>query len=207
VKDLHGHLVSYRFLAASAVLLVLAALTGRAGSPTYLVTILEVVLILLALLLTYDAITRERDQKTLPLVLTQGVGRATVLLGKSLGALLALLIPLLLLALSSFASDPRPGQVDLADYATLRLAGLAALRAALLGPMVFLGLLISLVIPSASRALTFAVLAWLVLVVLGHALAPLAREGRAGAALLLVAGTSGLLLILCLRRFARYEPE
>jgi ABC-type transport system involved in multi-copper enzyme maturation permease subunit len=60
------------------------------------VTVFQVVLSLLALLFAYDAVCGEQEDGTLKLTLAGAVPRSSVLLGKYVGALLALTIPLLL---------------------------------------------------------------------------------------------------------------
>jgi ABC-type transport system involved in multi-copper enzyme maturation permease subunit len=56
--------------------------------------IIQVVLSLLALLLSYDAISGEREQGTLSLMLSNPVPRYHVLLGKLIGGMISIVIPL-----------------------------------------------------------------------------------------------------------------
>jgi ABC-2 family transporter protein len=134
-----------------------------ASGPTVdLTTVVTVVLGLLALLLTCDAVTGEREEGTLKAVFANGVSRGTVLAGKLAGSLLAIALPLsagLLVSLALFTWAVRapltPGQ-------WLRVAGLAGSYLAYLSLVVLLGFLISLHARSTSRALSLSVLAWLV---------------------------------------------
>ncbi|TDI12887.1 MAG: hypothetical protein E2P04_04580, partial [Acidobacteria bacterium] len=56
----------------------------------------QIVLSLLAILFAYDAVCGERERGTLRLTFSQAVPRATYILGKLVGSLLALTVPLLI---------------------------------------------------------------------------------------------------------------
>jgi ABC-type transport system involved in multi-copper enzyme maturation permease subunit len=130
-----------------------------------LTTIVSVVLGLLALLLTHDAIVGEREGGMLRAVFANGVTRSTVLAGKLAGGLLALLLPLavgLLVSLALFRFEVKA--VLTADHG-LRVAGLAGGYVAYLSLMLLLGLLISLHSRTTSRALGLSVLVWFVLTI------------------------------------------
>jgi ABC-type transport system involved in multi-copper enzyme maturation permease subunit len=131
-----------------------------------LTMIVQVVLGLQALLLTFDGIVGEREQKNLQLLLAHGVSRSRVLSGKFLGAFLALTIPLAISVLSSVALMIGHGDIDPAPEQWLRLGGLFCTYAVYAAIMLLLGLLLSLAAPSSPRALAYAILAWLGLVFL-----------------------------------------
>lgn len=131
-----------------------------------LTTLTEVVLGLLALLLTFDAVVGEAEQRNLKLVLAHGVSRATLLAGKFLGAFLALSGPLLLAVAVSLGIVLGRGGIELEREDWWRFIGLLGACAVYLGVMVLLGLVISMKSESAPRALTLAVFSWLVLVFL-----------------------------------------
>ncbi|HEX9943023.1 MAG TPA: ABC transporter permease subunit [Thermoanaerobaculia bacterium] len=127
-----------------------------------LTTIVSMVLGLLALLLTYDAVITEREDGTLRAVFADGVSRRMVLAGKFAGGLLTLTLPLgtaLLVSLLLFRLEvkaaPTPDQ-------WLRVAGLTGAYVAYLSLMLLVGLLISLHVRSTSKALGIAVLVWFV---------------------------------------------
>lgn len=129
--------------------------------PIDLTTIVSVVLGLLALLLTSDAVAGERADGTLRALLSHPISRRTVLAGKALGGLATLMLPLLAalsisLALLLFRSD-----AELAPEHWWRLAGLAVSYVAYLSLMLLLGLTISLYVGRASGALVVAILTWL----------------------------------------------
>jgi hypothetical protein len=130
-----------------------------------LTTIVSLVLGLLALLLTCDAVTSEREGGTLRAVFANPVSRGTVLAGKLAGGLLALALPLgaaLLVTLSLFHLEVEAG---LAPEQWPRILGLAGSYLLYLSLMLLLGLLISLHVRSTSRALGISVLAWFVLAI------------------------------------------
>ncbi|HSS52294.1 MAG TPA: ABC transporter permease subunit, partial [Thermoanaerobaculia bacterium] len=130
-----------------------------------LTTIVSVVLGLLALLLTHDAVVGEREDGMLRAVFANGVTRQTVLAGKLAGGLLALLLPLavgLLVSLGLFRYEVKA--LLTADQ-WLRVAGLVGGYVAYLSFMLLLGLLISLYFRTTSRALGLSVLAWFVLTI------------------------------------------
>ncbi|MCM2271334.1 MAG: ABC transporter permease [candidate division Zixibacteria bacterium] len=88
----------------------------------------QVVLSLLAILLGYDAISGEKERGTLRLSFSNGLPRATYILGKLIGSFLALIVPLLLaLAIGSLIYPilgvPLSG-IDWLRLALIILAGL-----------------------------------------------------------------------------------
>lgn len=130
-----------------------------------LTTIVSVVLGLLALLLTHDAIVGEREDGMLRAVFANGVTRPVVLAGKLAGGLLALLLPLaagLLVSLALFRFEVK---ASLTSDQWLRVAGLVGGYVAYLSFMSLLGLLISLYFRTTSRALGLSVLAWFFLTI------------------------------------------
>ncbi len=62
--------------------------------PLDMAIIIQVVLGLLALLLSYDAISGERERGTLAIALSNPVPRHTILLGKLLGGMISVALPL-----------------------------------------------------------------------------------------------------------------
>jgi ABC-type transport system involved in multi-copper enzyme maturation permease subunit len=138
-----------------------------AGAPDLdLTMIVQLVLGLLALLLTFDAVVGEKEAGTLRLVLANDVSRWSVVAGKFLGACLALLIPLLSGAALTVAVLYFRGGVALDLPRWQRLAGLLAVYVAYLSVMALVGLWISCRSRSTSSALVLALLAWLAIVFL-----------------------------------------
>ncbi len=130
-----------------------------------LTTIVSVVLGLLALLLTHDAITGEKEEGMLRTVFAAGAAKRSVLAGKLFGGLLTVSLPLgvgVLLSLSLFRLE-----VETAFTADqwLRIAGLVCMYGIYLSFMLLVGLLISLHVRSTARALSAAMLLWFVLTI------------------------------------------
>ena len=131
-----------------------------------LTTVVSMVLGLLALLLTCDAVTAEREEGTLRAVFANGVTRGTVLAGKLAGSLLAIALPLgaaLLVSLSIFALEVK---APLTPDQWLRVAGLAGSYLAYLSLALLMGFLISLHVHSTPRALSLSVLIWLIFTII-----------------------------------------
>jgi len=130
-----------------------------------LTTVVSVVLGLLALLLTCDAVTGERESGMLRAVFANGVPRRTVLAGKLAGSLLTIALPLgacLLVSLSIFRLAVK---TPLTPDQWLRVAGLVGSYVGYLLLALLLGLLISLHVRGTSRALGIAVLSWFFLTI------------------------------------------
>ena len=149
-----------------------AAAGGQRGNelmvtamPIDLTTIVSVVLGLLALLLTSDAIAGERMEGTLRTSLSHAVSRRTVLAGKALGGLATIAVPLAATLAVSVLILVFRSEVGLAPEHWWRLAGLAASYVLYLSLMLLLGLTISLYVRRAASALVVAILAWLAIVI------------------------------------------
>ena len=128
--------------------------------------LVRLVLGLLALLLTFNAINEEKANGNLRFVLAQGVSRKLLLTGKLLGAFVALLAPLLLsLGVSVWILHVQ-GSVPLDPTLWRRLLALILAYLAYLVLMVLLGLLLSLRSERTSSALVLSLLAWLLIVFL-----------------------------------------
>ncbi len=126
-----------------------------------LTAVVSAVLGLLAMLLTCDAVTGEREGGTLKAILANGVSRQAVLVGKLAGSLLAITLPLaagLLVSLVIFTLEVKE---PLTSGQWLRVGGLAGSYLAYLSLALLLGFLISLHVRGTSRALSLSVLVWL----------------------------------------------
>jgi ABC-type transport system involved in multi-copper enzyme maturation permease subunit len=130
-----------------------------------LTTVVSVVLGLLALLLTCDAVTSETEDGTLRAVFANGVSRRAVLAGKLAGGLLAISLPLAGGLAVSLAILRLLIRAPLTLDQWLRVAGMAGAYGAYLSLMLLLGLLISVAARSTSQALGISVLLWFVLTI------------------------------------------
>lgn len=138
--------------------------------------VISVVLSLFALLLVFDSLSGEREAGTLKLVFSAPAGRVNLLLGKFLGAVITMAIPLtigFLEVLILFASSQ---QVSLRgpDWAGLGL--IYSFSLLYLAGFLALGLLVSLFTRESSSGLMASLLAWaVVVIVLPSGLGSLAR--------------------------------
>jgi ABC-type transport system involved in multi-copper enzyme maturation permease subunit len=127
--------------------------------------VVRYVLGLLALLLSFDAVSGEREAGTLRLVLSNPVSRATVALGKYLGGAVTLLVPLTVgfLAALFFLNINSP--VGLSGHEWTRALMIVLSGALYLSTMLLIGLLLSALTHRSSTTLMLAMLVWLLLVV------------------------------------------
>ncbi len=119
-----------------------------------------------AILFTFDAISGERENGTLALVLSNAVSRAGVLAGKFLGVFIVILIPMLIGILLSALIVSLSGVVSLHGDDWLRIGLMVALSFIYIALFVGLGLAISSRMRHSSTSLVVLLLIWIVLVVL-----------------------------------------
>ncbi len=128
------------------------------------VAIVTVIMSLMAILFSYDAITGEREAGLLKQMLSMGAGRTTILFGKLLGGTISLIVPFTIGVLSGILYlSVRSGlQLRWADYGVflILLAGSFLYISAFFA----LGVLISARSHTSGQALLKALFAWVVLV-------------------------------------------
>lgn len=128
--------------------------------------IVSVVLSFMAFSMTFDAFTGEKESGTLRLVLSSGIPRRRLVLGKIAGAVLILSLPLVagtlvaLLVLSA-AGTPIPGAGELARLAMIVLCSLLYLSL-----FAAIGTLISSVVHRSAVSLVLCLIVWVVLVLI-----------------------------------------
>ena len=147
-------------------------LEGGAGSdPVFayfgtldIMYIVRVVLSLVAILLTYDAISGEREQGTLKLTLSHSVPRATVLLAKCIGGYITLLLPFLVPMLIGLLLLTTSGNISFSgeDWSRLGFISLASLL--YIGIFLMLGLLVSSRSNRSTTSLMMLLFVWVVIV-------------------------------------------
>lgn len=130
-----------------------------------LTTVVIVVLGLLAMLLTCDAVIGERENGMLRAVFANAVPRGTVLAGKLAGGLAAMAALLAAALLASLALLRAEVGVALTPDQWLRIAGLLSAYLVYLSLMLLVGLVISLHVRSTPAALWVSVFVWFVLIV------------------------------------------
>ena len=124
------------------------------------VFILGVVLSLVALLFTFDAIVGEKERGTLRLVMAQSLPRHTLLLGKFLGALLVLMLVVALGVIVNLLLVLSLSEADLGKTEAVRLAGMVGLALLYLSFFASLGLLVSVRSSSSRSSLVVVLLLW-----------------------------------------------
>src|SRR4029079_6764497 len=138
-------------------------LAGVEGLDWVYVT--AVVMSLLAIFVSYDVVTREREDGTLRLILAQPVRRSSFLIGSVLGLLATLLLPLLLGLFVGLVMVQLSGVYELASH-DLAFAAVRALLAALsLTLFVSLSVLVSSLCRYSATALLWLIFFWVVFVV------------------------------------------
>jgi ABC-type transport system involved in multi-copper enzyme maturation permease subunit len=128
--------------------------------------IIRVVLSLLALLLAYDAISGERERGTLAVMLSNPIPRHQVLLGKLLGGMMSIAIPLAAGLLTGLLVVLFYGSASLDSSAWIRI-GLVFLCSLLyLSTIFMLGILVSAMTRRSATSLVILLFIWVVLVML-----------------------------------------
>ncbi len=125
-----------------------------------LTVIVAVILGLLALLFTFDAVSGEREAGTLKLMMSFSLSRSEVLLGKYLGAWLALMLPTAVACLLSLMVMGAVAHVHFAGQEFLRIALIFASYAVYLSVMLLIGLLTSSFVQRSSIGLVVATFIW-----------------------------------------------
>ncbi len=135
-------------------------------SSLAVVLIVQVVLSLLALLLAYDAISGERERGTLAVMLSNPVPRHHILLGKLLGGITSIALPLTVATLAGLLVVLAAGSVNV-DGQTWARIGLVFLCSLLyLSAIFMLGILVSVRTRKAATSLVILLFVWVVLVML-----------------------------------------
>ncbi|RKU29294.1 hypothetical protein C6499_08875 [Candidatus Poribacteria bacterium] len=127
--------------------------------------IIGYILSLIALLFTFDSISGEREHGTLRLMLANPIPRHTVLIGKFLGALISIIIPLSLAVLMNLLVISMSSDVHLGVDAWGRLGIIFLIAILYLCLFLALGLLVSARVQRRAVSLVILLLAWVIFVV------------------------------------------
>jgi ABC-type transport system involved in multi-copper enzyme maturation permease subunit len=130
------------------------------------VFIISTVLSFVALVLTYDSMSGEKEAGTLRLVLANTIPRYKVLLGKYFGAMFTLAIPLIAGLLVSLIIVISSEHVAIDAAAWLKIFAVAILSLLYLSIFVFLGMFISSRSAHSSNCMVLLLVVWVVLVIL-----------------------------------------
>ena len=128
--------------------------------------IISVVLSLIAILFTFDAIASEQERGTLRLTLSNSISRGTVLISKFLAALITISIPFLIAALINLFLLYTSGSIPLGLSEWGRLGVIVLIAFVYVSIFLALGMLISSRVSNSSTSLTILLLLWVVWVVL-----------------------------------------
>ena len=128
--------------------------------------IIAVVLSMIAILFTFDAISSEQERGTLRLTLSNSIPRGTVLVSKFLAALIAIGAPFLIAALLNIFLLYTSGSISLGASEWGRLGVIVFIAFIYVSIFLALGLLISSRVSNSSTSLTILLLTWTVWVVL-----------------------------------------
>jgi len=137
-----------------------------------LVFIVSVIMSLIAVLFSHDAVCGERERGTLRLIHSNAVPRAKLILAKWLGGSSSILLPLVvsyLVGMIYISLSPRM-QLNVADWTEVMLILLASV--AFISVFYLLGLMISAMSLNASTSVLTAVLVWAVFVFIIPSLGP-----------------------------------
>lgn len=139
------------------------AIFGFFPAPDF-IYLVKVVLALVALLFGFDAVSREREDGTLKLMLSHSVRRPILLLGKWLGGFASLAVPFLIITGMGVALTSLDPTLRLPPTALARLGLILAAALIYMALFLSLGLLISASVRRSATSLVVGLLAWTVLV-------------------------------------------
>lgn len=127
--------------------------------------IVSILLTLMALLFTYDSVAGEKEQGTLKQALTNSVPRDTFLIGKYLGIMLNLLLPLSFSSIFGLLVITLSGKVHFTPEDYLRVGLISLFSLFLISFFVLLGMFLSANFKKASTALMSILFLWVFVVV------------------------------------------
>jgi ABC-type transport system involved in multi-copper enzyme maturation permease subunit len=132
-------------------------------TPDFLYVV-RVVLSLVALLFGFDQVSREKEQGTLRLLLSNALSRAKVLAGKWAGNFLSLAVPFLLVTLLGFALLNLDPEIHFSSDNLIKLILILAISLIYIAFFLSLGILISTLTRKAAASIVILLFIWAVLV-------------------------------------------
>ena len=138
-----------------------------------LVYIVAVVLSLLSLIAGHDAISREREEGTLKLLLSGPVPRDAVILGKGIGGFASVALPLLTSLLAAAFVHLIVSPIPLSPDGWARLGWISLVATAYVAAFLFLGIFISTLVERSATSLIVGLFAWTLLALLLPHLGPI----------------------------------
>ena len=131
-----------------------------------LVSIFQILLSLLALVFAYDAIAGDRENGTLRLTLANPVGRGVVILGKYVGAIVCLTLPLLISFLFALLLQLQSSAIQYTADDFLRIGGILLTTIVYISTFYLIGLFISSMIHRPATSLIVSMFIWVILTLL-----------------------------------------
>ena len=131
-----------------------------------IVVIVQIVLSLFAILIAYDTISGERERGTLALTMSNSVSRYHVLIGKYLGGMVSILLPLAVGWLGGLAMIRSSPMVEFHAAEWGRIALLFVVSALYLSIFFLLSMLVSAKARRSATALVWLLFLWVVLVLI-----------------------------------------
>lgn len=128
------------------------------------VFIVGVIMSLLALAFSYDAVSGERESGVLKLLMSYSLPRDIAILGKWIGGYLALVAPFVLAFVAALAIGALFPEVDYGIDAALAILGLLGLALLYLAAIYSLGLMVSCLTRLTSTSIAVLLLLWVVLI-------------------------------------------
>ena len=128
------------------------------------VFIISIILSFVALLLTFDSLSAEKERRTLSLVMSNSVPRDKMILGKYISAILTLMIPLLLGLLINLIIVTQSG-FSITGAQWLKIIVFLGISLAFLSIFLLLGILMSSRFSKSSSSIVVLLFIWVVLVV------------------------------------------
>jgi len=140
------------------------------------VFILKVLFSLFAILLTFDAVSGEKERGTLALMCSNSVSRASIVMGKYLGALITAIIPAAVGMLISMIIVNIQGNTSLDADSMFRLAVIAIMAFAYISLFTLIGLAVSSAVHRSSVSLLLSLSVWIILIIVIPNLAGIISE-------------------------------
>jgi ABC-type transport system involved in multi-copper enzyme maturation permease subunit len=140
------------------------------------VFILKVLFSLFAILLTFDAVSGEKERGTLALICSNSVSRASIVMGKYLGALITAIIPAAVGMLISMIIVNIQGNTSLDADSMFRLAVIAIMALAYISLFSLIGLAVSSAVHRSSVSLLLSLSVWIILIIVIPNLAGIIAE-------------------------------
>lgn len=130
-----------------------------------IVSIVGIILSVMAIFMTADAISGEREGETLKLVLSHRVGRSEYFLAKYLGSVITMTIPLLLIFLVTLIYMHFKPEIEMspADWARVMEVFISCML--FLSAFILIGLLISSLLSTAAVSILVGLIVWLLMVI------------------------------------------